>query len=113
MVSTELISLVTVNADMVHPGCLELVPLYAATNEMDTDEFADFTRPTNLTAQVLLLHFWMLTHVLQCHVLGPAREHVVRDDILFQWVETAAHKLPETHKRYVLWPLGMARLRAN
>ncbi len=78
---------------------------------MTAKEFADFTRPTNFTAQILLLHFWMLTLVLQRHSLGLAREHVVRDDILFQWVETAAQKLPKTHKRYVLWPLGMARLR--
>ncbi len=78
---------------------------------MTGNEFADFTRPTNFTAQILLLHFWMLTYTLQRHSLGPAREYVVRDDILFQWVETAAHKLPKTHKRYVLWPLGMARSR--
>lgn len=90
-------------------ACLELVPLYAATNDMDTSEFAHFTRPTNLTAQILLAHFWMLTHVLQRHALGPARAYAVRDDILFQWVETAAQRLPESHRRYVLWPLGMAR----
>jgi len=76
---------------------------------MDADEFAHFTKPTNLTAQILLAHFWMLTHVLQRHSLGPARAYAVRDDILFQWVETAAQKLPESFRGYVLWPLGMAR----
>ena len=79
---------------------------------MDADEFAHFTRPTNLAAQILLAHFWMLTHVLQRHALGPARAYALRDDILFQWVEAAAQRLPETHKRFVLWPLGLARLRA-
>ncbi|KAH6843204.1 hypothetical protein B0I37DRAFT_437346 [Chaetomium sp. MPI-CAGE-AT-0009] len=94
-------------------GCLELVPFYAATNDMDADEFANFTNPSNFTAQILLAHFWMLTHVLQCHSLGPARVSLVRDEIIFQWVETAVHKLPGSHKRYVLWPLGMARLRGR
>ncbi|KAK3899422.1 protein RTM1 [Staphylotrichum tortipilum] len=69
-------------------ACLELVPLYAATNEMDADAFAHFTKPTNLAAQVLLAHFWMLTHVLQRHALGPARAYALRDDILFQWTTT-------------------------
>ncbi|KAK4097357.1 hypothetical protein N658DRAFT_434185 [Parathielavia hyrcaniae] len=90
-------------------ACLELVPLYAATNEMDSAEFASFTHPTNCTAQLLLVHFWILTHVLQRHSLGAARSYVVKDEILFQWVETTAQKLPPSHKRYVLWPLGMAR----
>ncbi|KAK4118502.1 hypothetical protein N657DRAFT_651200 [Parathielavia appendiculata] len=94
-------------ASPVH-ACLELVPLYAATNEMDSDEFASFTNPINYTAQILLVHFWMLTHVLQHHSLGAARSYVLKDEILFQWVETAAQKLPPSHKRYVLWPLGMA-----
>lgn len=82
------------------------------TNDMDTDEFANFTKPTNFTAQILLAHFWMLTHVLQRHSLGAARAYAVRDEVLYQWVQAAAHKLPESHKRYVLWPLGMARVRA-
>ncbi|KAH6640391.1 hypothetical protein F5144DRAFT_599084 [Chaetomium tenue] len=92
-------------------ACLELVPFYAVTNDMDTEEFNNFTNPTNFTAQILLVHFWMLTHVLHRHSLGAARSTLpVRDEIIFQWVETAAHSLPRSHKRYVLWPLGMARL---
>lgn len=87
------------------------MPFYAVTNDMDTEEFNNFTNPTNFTAQVLLVHFWMLTHVLHRHSLGPARTSLpVRDEIIFQWVETAACSLPRSHKRYVLWPLGMARL---
>jgi hypothetical protein len=54
----------------------------------------------------------MLTHVLQRHSLGPARGYALKDEILFQWVRTAAEKLPPSHKRYVLWPLGIARSRA-
>jgi hypothetical protein len=89
------------------------VPFYAVTNDMDADEFANFTNPTNFTAQILLVHFWMLTHVLHRHSLGPARASLVRDEIIFKWVETAAHKLPGSYKRYVLWPLGMARLQGG
>jgi hypothetical protein len=93
-------------------ACLELVPLYAVTNDMNAVEFANFTKPTNFTAQILLAHFWMLTHVLQRHSLGAARAYAVRDEVLFQWVQTAAQRLPESYKRYVLWPLGMARVQA-
>jgi hypothetical protein len=79
---------------------------------MNADEFANFTKPTNFTAQILLAHFWMLTHVLQRHSLGAARAYAVRDEVLFQWVQTAAQRLPESYKRYALWPLGMARVQA-
>ncbi|KAK4150640.1 hypothetical protein C8A00DRAFT_46028 [Chaetomidium leptoderma] len=54
-------------------ACRELVPLYAVTNDMDAEEFANFTKLTNFTAQILLAHFRMLTHVLQRHSLNPAR----------------------------------------
>jgi hypothetical protein len=94
-------------------ACLELVPFYAVTNEMNPVEFASFTKPTNFTAQILLAHFWMLTLVLQRHVLGPARVFAMQDEVVLQWVERAALQLPESHKRYVLWPLGMAKLRAT
>lgn len=94
-------------------ACLELVPFYAVTNEMEPDEFADFTKPTNFTAQILLVHFWMLTLVLQRHVLGPARAFGVRDEVVLQWVQRAAQQLPKSHKRFVLWPLGMVRIWAS
>jgi len=75
------------------------------TNEMDADEFANFTQETNLTAQVLLVHFWMLSWVLDS--LGPARGFAMREHTVLSWIERAAHRLPESYRRYVLWPLGM------
>ncbi|KAK0732322.1 hypothetical protein B0H67DRAFT_475341 [Lasiosphaeris hirsuta] len=87
-------------------ACLEIVPLYAMTNDMDADAFAHFTVETNLTAQLLLAHFWMLSWVLGS--LGPARGFAMRENTILRWVERTAQRLPETHRRYVLWPLGMA-----
>ncbi|KAK0648567.1 hypothetical protein B0T16DRAFT_326644 [Cercophora newfieldiana] len=90
-------------------ACLELVPLYAMTNEMDADEFAYFTEESNLTAQILLAHFWMMSWILDS--LGPSRGFAMREDTVLRWVERAAQRLPESHKRYVLWPLGIVESR--
>ena len=95
---------------ILRPACLELVPLYAATNDMDAAEFAAFTCPTNLAAQILLVHFWALTCVLERHVFGASgRAFGVRDDIVRRWVEQAARRMPASHRQYVVWPLGMMR----
>ncbi len=85
------------------------MPLYAITNDMDADEFSAFTKATNYTAQILLAHFWMFNYVLEQHVLGSARPYALRRDIVLHWVERAAQRLPDSHKQYALWPLGMAR----
>lgn len=92
-----------------HPACLELVPFYAATSDMAAEEFARFTDPSNFTAQVLLMHFWMLVRLLESHVLGDGRYFAIRDDIARRWVEKAACRLPQSHRQYAMWPLGMAR----
>jgi hypothetical protein len=98
---------------MISPAaCLELVPLYAMTNEIDADEFVEFTKDTNYTAQILLIHFWMLSWVLESQVLGSTRVFAMRPDNVLRWVETAAQRLPESHQKHVLWPLGMITQRA-
>ena len=76
------------------------------TNEMDAEEFAHFTDETNHTAQILLAHFWMLSWVLGS--LGPARGFAMQESTVLRWVERAAHRLPESHRQYVLGPLGIA-----
>ncbi|KAK0612119.1 hypothetical protein B0T14DRAFT_341289 [Immersiella caudata] len=87
-------------------ACLELVPLYAMTNEMDVHEFAHFTDDNNLAAQILLVHFWMLTWVLDS--LGPAHGFAMQERTVLRWVERTAQRLPQSHRHFVLWPLGMA-----
>ena len=49
-VSLAVMSLSGLGTDKGTPACVELVPMYAMTNEMDTEEFAHFTDETNLTA---------------------------------------------------------------
>lgn len=89
-------------------ACLELIPLYAATNEMSAGKFARFTDPNNFVAQILLMHFWMLARSLERHVLGEGRVFAIRDETAREWVKNAARRLPESYKQYALWPLGMA-----
>ncbi|KAK5655743.1 hypothetical protein OQA88_5280 [Cercophora sp. LCS_1] len=91
-----------------HDACLELVPLYAVTNEMGTDDFADFVSETNMVAQILLAHFWMLSWVLGSHVLGPDHGFDLSESTVLRWAEGAAKRLPESYRKYVLWPLGMS-----
>jgi hypothetical protein len=88
-------------------ACLKLVPLYAMTNDMDGDQFASFTKPNNFVAQILLAHFWMLTYLLEERVLGPSRPFALRREVLLHWVGKALQGLPQSHKQYALWPLGM------
>jgi len=77
------------------------------TNEMDPDEFSHFTNDRNLTAQILLAHFWMLSWLLDS--VGPVRGFAMREETLLRWVERAALQLPASHRKYVLWPLGMTK----
>jgi hypothetical protein len=79
------------------------------TNEMDADEFAHFTDDNNLTAQILLAHFWMLTWVLGS--LGPAHGFAMQEKTVLRWVERTAHRLPQSHRHFILWPLGTAEAR--
>lgn len=92
----------------IRSACLELVPFYAATSEMEADEFASFTDPSNFPARILLMHFWMLARLLESHLLEDGRVFALRDDIARHWVKNAARGLPECYRQYALWPLGMA-----
>jgi hypothetical protein len=76
---------------------------------MDADEFAHFTEENNVVAQILLAHFWMLTWVLNS--LGPARGFAMQEGTVLRWVERIARQLPQSHRHFVLWPLGIAEAR--
>lgn len=90
--------------DLAH-ACLELVPLYAMANDMDAAEFAHFTDEANFTAQILLTHFWMLSWLLGS--FGSASGFAMPESTVLRWVQRAAEQLPNSHRRHVLWPLGM------
>jgi hypothetical protein len=89
-------------------ACLELVPCYAMTNKMSDDEYAAFIDPDNVTAQILLVHFFMLDYIIEEYALGTmAKPYAFRKEVTMSWVEKTAKRLPASFRRYIVWPVGM------
>ncbi|KAK1766589.1 c6 transcription factor [Phialemonium atrogriseum] len=92
-------------------ACLEIVPCYAMTNKMTAEEFSAFTDPQNYIAQILLAHFFMLDYILEMYAFGSdAKPFAFQKQVTQAWVIRAAEKLPISYQKYMIWPLGLAKM---
>lgn len=92
-------------------ACLEIVPCYAMTNKMTAEEFSAFTDPQNYIAQILLAHFFMLDYILEMYAFGSdAKPFAFQKRVTQAWVIRAAEKLPISYQKYMIWPLGLAKM---
>lgn len=74
------------------------------TNDLSNEDFTLFTAPDNWVAQLLLMHLFMLEHVLGETILGPPpRAYKIRRIVTFKWLEKLAERLPTAYQKQIQW----------
>ncbi len=84
--------------------------LYGLLGEVSNEDFAAFTNPGNHVAHMILIHFFLIEHVIGFYALGPvAGRFVARKKMTRIWLERLAANVPQRYHQYLDWPKEFAR----
>lgn len=84
--------------------------MYTIVAEASTGEFTAFIDPDNYTAQLLLIHFFLIEAVIAGAALGPfVKAFQARQRITRSWLERLVERIPQKYLPYVEWPLQLAK----
>ncbi|KAH6647920.1 hypothetical protein BKA67DRAFT_694886 [Truncatella angustata] len=82
------------------------------TEQMNEEEFASFVSPQNWTAQLLLVHFFLVDFLLGEFVIRPNHSAFrrTRKKVILSWIDNIDQGLPTNHAKYMSWPRSFCSL---
>ncbi|KAL6860117.1 hypothetical protein ACO1O0_004142 [Amphichorda felina] len=99
----------TLEKSIVSPveGFAELCCGYSVLERVAHDAFTRFVDPNNATAQLLLVHFFLVEHEIGMLALRTiAQAYPFRGSITTAWIHDVAARLPSEYSCYMAWPIA-------
>ncbi|EJT80084.1 hypothetical protein GGTG_00089 [Gaeumannomyces tritici R3-111a-1] len=85
-------------------GFTQTARAYQYFGAASSEDFEDFTNPENFTAQLLMLHFFLVEHFIGCTVLGPViSSFLVRRKVNAAWVAGLGRDMPLECRQKFAW----------
>lgn len=83
-----------------------------APSYMSNEEFRVFTSPGNWTAQLLIVHMFLLDHLMGQYLLRMDQKLVrkIWKRVLVAWVDGVDKRLPTEYERFMEWPRQYCRI---
>lgn len=83
---------------------VELGQFYTAIGEVSDAEFRHFVDSESFTAQILMLHFFVIEFIVGSYVLQPVKESFpFKGAILSAWIRDLVHRIPAGYSENIAW----------
>lgn len=80
--------------------------------EGSAPEFDLFIDASNYTAQIIMMHFFIIEYVVGLNALTPVMDSFpFRRAMISSWILELEQKLPVEYKQYMRWPMDFAQCR--
>ncbi|KAH6892452.1 hypothetical protein B0T10DRAFT_401320 [Thelonectria olida] len=92
------------------PRFLEISWAYGVFGDATPAEFNGFVDPENYTAQIILVHFFIIEYVVGLETLKSVMDSFpFRGSIVASWARGVEQKLPDEYQQYMVWPMAYVR----
>ncbi|KAH8679342.1 hypothetical protein BGZ61DRAFT_457065 [Ilyonectria robusta] len=91
---------------------IEVSAAYRVLGEGSAPEFDLFIDASNYTAQIIMMHFFIIEYVVGLNALTPVMDSFpFRRAMISSWILELEQKLPVEYKQYMRWPMDFAQCR--
>lgn len=89
----------------------DVAMIYHWLGVVEQDDFIAFISPDNYTAQLLMVHFFILEYNIAHAAFGVTlASFTYRKNMNLIWCERLFDSLPKKYKEHARWPMEYARL---
>ena len=90
-------------------GFLQVTNAYKAIETVSDEDFRHFIDPSNIPAQIILAHFFLIEHEIAALAMWPIiKSFPFRTAITATWIQSVARKASAEYEPYLAWAVGYA-----